>query len=165
MSRLNFHETPKSSFCLSSFTQNFHKTSFIYNTHLPQPTKFNKLEQLENSQTRCETWECHQYGCIFEFHLAFFPFLPYLLVLCRSPCLLPEHGVYILSFANFTNIFDIHKIKVKILTIETHHPKWVVPRFLFKSFHFFWKSNSTWVHKFHVSKYSTNHHEGKCCWW
>jgi hypothetical protein len=112
MPHLNFHKTPKKSFCLSSLTQNFHKTSFTYNTHLPQPTKFNKLEQLENTQTWCETWNATNMDAFLGFTLLFFPFLPYLFVLRESPCLLPTHGVYILSFANFMNIFNIHKNKV-----------------------------------------------------
>jgi len=111
MAHLNFHETQKNSFNLSSFTQKIHKTSFTYNIHLPQPTKFNKLEQLENTKTWCETWNATDMDAI-EFHPTFFSFLPYSCMCCEPPCLLPEHGVYILSFANFTNIFNIHKNKV-----------------------------------------------------
>jgi len=74
MPHLNFHETPKSSFCLSSFTQKFHKTSFMYNTHLPQPTKFNKFEQLENTQTWCETRTATDMDAFLSFSLPFFPF-------------------------------------------------------------------------------------------
>jgi len=73
MAHLNFHETQKNSFNLSSFTQRFHKTSFTYNIHLPQPTKFNKLEQLENTKTWCETWNATDMDAI-EFHPAFFSF-------------------------------------------------------------------------------------------